>query len=116
MFALIDAGEAITDELQIPVTPESAKRAPAYLIYWAIGNASWLFAWPMVFVVFLAPTALEGKIAHWLSVGGFALWVLSMFSFYGFLRALEEYSTVLKVFVRGLEFVFDVLTIFLMFG
>ena len=42
VFAPVDAGDAMTAELQIPETPpERNKRAPAHLIYWAVANASW---------------------------------------------------------------------------
>jgi hypothetical protein len=100
---------------QMPETPPgSAKRAPASLVYGAIANGSWLFAWPIVFVVLLSPTALESKAAHWLSIGGFTLWILSMFSFYGFLRALAEYSSALSAVLDGLGFVLEAL--FLLLG
>ena len=108
------AGPPLQNSKDAP--PEAPKRAPPHLVYWAVANAGWLLAWPIVFITLLSHAAMDGKIAHWISVGGFTLWIASMFSFYGFLRALEEYSTALKFFVRGLEFVFNVLLFFAPIG
>jgi hypothetical protein len=109
---LIDAGEAMTvgPSLQIPETPpESAKRPSASLIYCAAANLTWLIAWPFSYAVFLESAAPENKVAHWLSVSGFTLWALSLFTFYGFLLALADYSPTPRILLRGLEFVFEVL-------
>lgn len=96
--------------LQIPETPpKNARRSRTIYVRIAMAITAWLFVWPVAYRIFLYSAAPASKIAHLLTVGGFTLWALSFFGFYGILLALKEYSAAIEILLNLLEMVFEVL-------
>lgn len=90
-------------------SPESTKQPSTIYLRSAIAITGWLFAWPVAYRIFLHAAAPANKIAHLLTVSGFALWALSFLGLYGILLALKEYSAAIEILLNFLEVVLEVL-------